>query len=396
MKKKTLLYPMAFILLILNVCAVGIVPAIHEVRFKPGETYSFTFYARADGGQQTPVSIFMNGELSKYVEPKDYIYPNYVSKTVPESGIIPFEFTVKMPEDANPSPGRNILSVYVSDAVASGGTIGVTTAVQSWLVFVVPYPGKYADVSFDIPNTNVNQSTTVNLNIVSRGQEPLVDTKATIEIRDQTESLKDTIHFNNVNVAPGETKTLTETLHTELYTPGKYTGKADYFYAENKKEVKAEFRVGTLQLNLLRNTEKLVEGTINKFEVVIENQWNNDLEEVYATGTIYAQNFKTPTIVMQSFGESTLMGYVDTTGFQLGPADARINFFFKEKGSEKIYTSEHQVKIEIVKEEKEKPPKEEEAKQENKPDGLLILALLAVVILVVIFDVIWLRRRKKE
>ncbi|MBN1156299.1 hypothetical protein JXA85_01665 [Candidatus Woesearchaeota archaeon] len=393
MISKSFLHIFVFILLLVDVSAVGLVPAIHEVDFEPGRTYEFKFYARADPGFQTPVVIYMMGELSKYVEPKEYIYPKCMETTVPESGVVPFTFKVKIPKDANPTPGKNTIAVYVADAVSTGGTIGVSTAVEGWLTFLVPYPGKYADLYFDIANTNINRSTNVNLRITSRGKEPLLNTNAVVEIRDKDDVLKDVINFNDININSGETTTLSEILHSENYLPGKYFGKATYFYEGDKKEAKAEFKVGVLELKLLRTTEKLIEEKINKFEMLVENQWNNELEEVYATGEIYNQNFKSPTIEMQQFAESMLQSYIDTTGFQLGPAEVKINLFFKEKGEDKVYSSEQKVSVEIIEE-------AVETKEEEKKQGFnsitLTLIIVVFVLLVIIFDIIWLKKRKRK
>ena len=137
-------------------------------------------------------------------------------------------------------------------------------------------------------------------------------------------------------------------------------------------------------------------GEVAKFDIVIENMWNQLLKDVYGElivldkdGTEYTR-FKTATVNLEPYGTSLLEAYWSTKNVPIGEYDLDLTVFYEGKSTNRLIEAE--VNIDSIKTESFIIGQVISGKERIGRDTLLLL-LVFVLVIINIGWLIYLRKK---
>ncbi len=339
-KKRFIIGVFVFLFTLNIISALGIMPAIKEYNFEPGFETTINYQILTDTDRD--LEIIFQGELAEYMT---------TSKDTLSSKDKGFSVTLKLPENLE-TPGKNRGYVFVKEKVDEelGGFIVVAVGVRAVIDVYVPYPGQFLEIELGGRDVNVGEPLDFNLNVFSRGDQP-VTMNPKINIYDSKGSKVETLFFSERIIGGQESLLLKKTLDTTKYNPGNYKAVAEINYGGLAKS-EVGFKIGDLNVKLLNYTNKVPIGKLQRFDLVIESGWNNNIDGVSAKISILNDSnklneFETSTTFLIPWEKKTLTGYFDTSNFSEGIYDANVTLRYY--GGQQGKANSNIVKVEFVK-----------------------------------------------
>jgi len=322
------------LLLVSNVSSLGISPGRKIIDFLPSQEVSGSFKIINSENRQLSLSISIDGDLGER-----FILPEKIINLNPgEEKIVDYKFN--LPEGL--SPGNHIQEIVVSESsLSSEGSIGATVGVISQVYIKVPYPGKYAELEFNVESVEVGQNVLFSIIASNVGEESIEDLSAIIDIFDRDDNRIGTISSEKIKIPKGDKKSISVSWKADVEA-GEYLARAKISYAEENIELEKDFRIGveTLDLNSVIVKQYSL-GGIAKFEMNVQSKWSEDISNVYSQTNVFDSNkkmiadFKSPTDDIFALANQTLFSYWDTEGIKEGIYDAVIYLRYGEKFSKR-------------------------------------------------------------
>lgn len=379
MEKRILFLILAFALFILlsgifftsNVSAIiSISPAKMVLDFQPGMEFSTSYYVETEPGND--IKVYATGDLAQYTS---FDMQQF-------TGTGSFTAYVKLP-DVIEKPGGHQLYIMAEQVPGKQkGAISTLVAVGSLIIINVPYPGQYLETSsLMVEDVNLGEPVNFKIDVFNLGTD---DTVVYGRIDISSSEKKDTLNIENKFLKTRETTTIQSTLDTSKYSPGIYIAEARIYYSDKMIPLSKVFRIGTLFVNITNWTEKLFSNKINKFDIHVRSQWNDNIDDVYGEVKVFnngnvVTTFKTPSIKLSRWDEGKLEGYLDASLLEPGKYTAEINLYYKDKSTKKM--------IELT---LEKP---------STNRTLIIIIIVSAIIVVAIISLIiilYIRKLKRE
>ncbi len=364
------IWMVCFLLVSSLVAALGISPPSATVHFSPEVRRTVPLQIINTEAYPIGMRMVMNGDLGDIIsfEPEKFVLSAGEQKEV----LVHFDF----PKEIEIA-GRHRVIVDAVEDTESGGGFSAKAAVSSHIFVEVPYPGKYAEVTMNIGSVKEGEHAVYNVLIANKGKEDLEDTNGNLKIYTSKDELKKVINIEHIEVSVGTSKSISDEIDTALFSPGTYFGKFTYFYGVTSRKAEAEFKIGTLDVDLTDYTNELYPDRINKVVLTLESRWNDGIPEVYAEMDAFDQHVKSQTISMKGFGVTNLPVFIDTTGYELGRYEGLVKIYFVDT------LKEIPVWLDIVEEEEvivEDTPK----KNLFNSDFIIALAIVLTVVFLVI------------
>ena len=395
MIKKLFLLIVLVILLTSGVFALGVTPGRTTLNFEPGIEKEFSFSIINSESKDIGLSIVIDGDLSKYVTLSESDFEMSAEETDKKINCkinLPFSL----------EPGRHSAKIFVLEkGVAAGGkiNIGAVVGVITELVIFVPYPGKYLEVGINTIGPDEDGGITFVLPVVNRGSEDIASATATLDIIDAKGEKFATINTNEVSVPNSERRELTGKLNQEIPI-GRYNISISIYFDGNFLKFEKVLVVGEplLELKEIRVSDFKL-GGIAKFEMIVENMWNEQIIGAYAKIKMYNTNgevlaeFSSPAQNILPGEQAVLSSYWDSLGVQKNIYDAALFLNYEQKTSEKrfkIDVQENQISIIGVSYVISKGDS-----NMIKFEGIILLLVSAIVILTIINALWFLLIRKK-
>lgn len=306
--------------------AVGVIPSSYKVGFTPNlkNNFSFNFFSDDD----STFNVTTEGDLAQYVTFKGKEYPG--GNTVSVELQLPTKIDV---------PGMHTIMISGKQIPKGVGGMGITANIRGVLFVDVPFPGKYADITFSVPDANVGDDVAITLQMQSKGTEVL-DAQMHVEIYDNDSQLMEKIDFGEKTFVPGESAAITRTLSTVKYTSGDYKAIAFIEYGGKIIKKEAPFRLGRMFVDITNVTTLLYKNRINPVTITIKSYWNAEIRDVY--GELYLPDYnirvKTPTANIGKFETTTLQGFIDTSAVENKSMLAYISVFYGDNMTKKKAT----------------------------------------------------------
>jgi len=310
---------LCFLILILSLSPVlalsGVNPRSYELNFKGGYNGEFKFDFTFD--DRAPVNLHVEGDLAKYV--------TLNKKRIYGKGEV--LASLHLPKKLD-KPGVNLIKV-----VADREGLNVVGLIK----LNVPYPSKFAELELRAPNANVGDEVNISLRISDRGNES-IDAHPRIWIY-QKGRVIDSWGFRERRIAPGNSEIFNLLFDSSNYSAGDYSAVAVVDY--NGKTARAEnpFRLGELSVRILNYTSEFDKGRIERFEISVENLWNNNLKDLYAEVNIPGfenANFVTQGINLKAWGTGTLVGALNTAKINKRRFKAEVTLHYGGKEDSEI------------------------------------------------------------
>ncbi len=318
--------------------SIGITPGRTTVNFESGLSKEVSFSVINSENKEMSVVFVVRGNLSDYIT-MSQTYAEFSSGESSKS----FTYTINLP-DRLPNPGRyetEIVALEMPKNIKEQGTfIGATVAVATQLHVYVPYPDKYAEAEVNVVEQGDGKIFFF-VPVINRGDLDIVDVRGVIDIYTSLNEKVTTINTDTDDLLSMERTELVAELESDL-NPGKYVAVVSVVYDNEVVEIRKEFNVGEMALEINEVSVPDFElGSIAKFNALVENKWSSDLENVYLNIIVYNEegevmaDFKSPTYNVEPLSKIEMVSYWDTAGVKEGTYDGKIILKYGDKSSEK-------------------------------------------------------------
>jgi len=309
-----------------SVSALGIASVKTNVDFVPGLEKTVTFTIVNSEGEDISIAVSAQGELEKYI----FIDEPTFRMTAGE-GSRQFSYKLKLPERL--SPGLHTTEVVVlqlPEEGAQGETfVGATVAVATQLHVRVPFPGKYAEATMHVIGPGEDGKIAFLIPVISRGEFDLVKVRATIDIFTSLNEEIASVESGEVSIPSGQRRELVAEWDAAGVNPGPYFAIATLTYDEETLTIEKEFNIGRKRLVLESiGVRDFKLGEIAKFNLLISNEFNQDIKGAFATMFIYNEDgtvladLKTPTEDIPANEKAQMIMFWDTAGVREKVYDA--------------------------------------------------------------------------
>ena len=293
----------------------GVSPASYSVDFDSEYSQEFVFNFVVEG--KASVILYAEGDLAKYVSfDKDKI-----------SGMEKVVVNLNLPSKIE-NPGINNIKIGARNSkVDIVGVIKVN----------VPYPEKYVEVDLSAPNINSGEEIIFELEMIGKGDEAVV-VSPRIEIYKNEENIE-VINIEDVEVFYGEKSEVNVSLNTEGYFAGDYLAIAFLDYEDMNSSSQNFFKVGGFSVELVNYTKHFRKNKINRFEILVENSWGDDMEDVYAEVNVLdfpSTSFSTSPENFTAWERKLFVGFFDTLEIEEDSTQAEIILHYGDESFSQV------------------------------------------------------------
>lgn len=403
-KMKVLFLMLAGMLFIIafmqNALGIGITPGRTTLNFEPSLQKEVEFKIINNEHKTMRVLLSVAGELGYYVTLNA---PSTIVEFSAADAEKTFAYSVALPEKL--TSGEHEVKITATELSPEGSEagvqIGTIITVTSQLLVKVPYPYKYAQLRLTIPDSDVNKTASFYVEVENLGGQDLVDMQATIEILSPTNQ-KIAIIKTDSKTIPAKTKAELVARWEADVNAGKYRAIANLAYDEGKLATAEKiFIIGSMLVEVLDIEVKNFRlGDIAKFDITLENKWNEEIKDVYANLQIQDENkslianVKTPSTDMPPLARIILNAYWDTAGIKEGIYSGKVLLNFANQVTEKELKTEitiNSIKVKIL---GIRITAKATAAETRRQNIVFILVMLLVVVNIIWF--IFFKRREKR
>jgi hypothetical protein len=306
------------------------------VDFEPGKELSYVYTLTTTISDTIDYEFFVNGPEG--LEDIVTFNPPSLNEIGPADSP-QFEVNIKLPDELGP-PGQHIVKFGVVEGIEGKDGMFARTAVQIPIIIRVLYPGKYAKASLTASDVSEGDPVPFLVNVENWGTENIARASATIEVYDVDGRHVTTLFTDEKPVLSASSAQLTATMNMPGLDPGEYYAEALVNWDGGTLDASDTFRIGTVSVKILEYTKSFRKDEISPFDIMVESEWNNMLNDVYATVAIDFDNgveLQTPTTSLQAWEQKALRTYWDTSDVPVGEYNARLTVYYEgDKKAESI------------------------------------------------------------
>jgi len=324
-----------FLLSIISVSALGVTPGRKIIDFSPSGQKEASFRIINSEDKALNVKVSVKGDLSNSFSINEQ---SFVIQPKEERDV---SYTLTLPYELDPGTHMQEITIVEVPDSAKDGSIGAVVGVITQVYVRVPYPGKYAQVEFNIESAEEQQEVSFFMPITNLGQEELTQVNAEIEIYNSQGDKIAVVSTEKSSIKIGERKEVVGNWRADV-TPGVYRANALINYDGESINAEKNFSIGNKVLELVDvNVKSFTLGGIAKFEMGVENKWGEEIKNVYSQTNVFDKDknliadFKSPTYDIASLSNQTFFSYWDTEGVDKGTYDASVYLRYGEKFSKK-------------------------------------------------------------
>ena len=317
-------YLVVFFLFVSSVCGLNLIgDHLSPIIFEPGKKIVNHYTI---GGTDKEVQLSLSGDLVKYIN---------ITTVIDNQ----FDLIIEVPEML-PEPGTYWFSLQaneINDEKNSG--VGSLLSVRLRFLVEVPPHGKAISLSFDVPDVNEHKSVPISVNVESKGLEDIKMVRGQVTVYDLENNSVAFVNLKEKPLPALSSISLSTSLPPDRLSPGKYWAEAVVNYDGEEKMAQDAFKIGNLDLILVNYSSNL-ELEFGEFWAIVENNWGNPIQTVYAVISINGTELlTTPTITLGPWQRDTLKGIL-RTDFAPGNYGGAIHLFYDDlsKTEEVIFT----------------------------------------------------------
>jgi len=387
MKLKPILLIIVIIILANQTYALGIAPSHSDVIFEPGLEKTIQLKVINNDYKNFDAVVYAEGALAEYITIEN---PTISLSKDQDSKIISYKLNLPKSLEKQGLHEASIVVREIPKETKGGTTITASLAVASKLNVMVPYNGKYAEIKLFVTNFKQNQESNFAVEVINLGTENILEAYAIINIYDPLNNKLAATTSNKVQINSKDKEILIAKWTPEIGL-GNYHAVATLMYDGLNTKDEKPFTIGIFELDIASisvNNFKL--GGIAKFDILVENNWNEEIPNVFAETSVkddkekvYTQ-FKTASADIPAFGSQELNAYWDTAKVIPGSYKLDIVLNYLGQKTEKIFD----IMVEYDKITASLVGKAIAVEEEEKPAVLKsIYILIFLVVILVIFNI---------
>lgn len=398
---KKIMWKIVMVLIVITlfsnlVLALGVAPAKVGINFEANLEKEIILRIFNEQNKDFKAVVYARGELAEYLN-----VDNTLISVKADQSEVEFKFKINLPDKFD-KPGVHeaeiVIMEFEDEFATNEENVAVTAlaAVVSKLQVRVPYPGKYAESRVHIESAMIGENVVFIIPIFNFGKENIENARARVEIFGPTYEKLGEFYTNDISInARGEGK-VRGSWKADV-NAGIYHAVVTIEYDGKKERIETNFEVGNKYVNIKEvNVADFNLGEVAKFDIVIENMWNQLLKDVYGElivldkeGTEYTR-FKTATIDLEPYGSGLLEAYWSTKNIPIGQYDLDLTIFYEGKESHKLI--EANVNIDSIKTDSFIVGQVISGKEKIGRDTLLLF----VVFMLIIINISWFIYLKKR
>ncbi len=324
-----------------NVYALGVAPSKNIIDIERAGL-EYTGSVINNENKELNVVIIAQGEYAKYVSIPD----PYLSLSADEKEK-EFKYTLSLPNDLPPGPTTIILLVAElpdRTTTASGTNIQSLLSVEHQVIINVPYPGIYAEGVFFINEADVNETINFAVNVINKGTEEIKNVNGELIIRGPTNDEIKRIKSNFIPKIASKTSDKLYVDYVANMNPGIYYAEFIVKYNDKQFVLRKTFTVDKMSADISNvDVVDFKLGYISRVDIDVLNRWNQPIPEAYAylqvlneKGEIVSET-KTASSTLNQLTTTTLSGYWDTKGVNVGSYDMKVILYYNDKFQEKLF-----------------------------------------------------------
>ncbi len=340
MKLKFILLIIVFLVLVNQTHALGIAPSHFDVIFEPGLEKTIQLKVMNNAHKDFDAVVYAEGALAEYITIEN---PTIKLSKEDDSKIILYKVMLPPSLEKQGLHEAKIVVREIPKETKGGTTVTANLAVASKLNVMVPYKGKYAETKLFVTNFKENEESNFAVEVKNLGTQDIIEAYAIINIYDPANNKVATVTSNKASIKSKDNELLIAKWKPDL-KPGNYRAVAILMYDNLNTKDEKPFSIGTMFLDINSitiNNFKL--GGIAKFDILVENEWNEEIPGIYADtsitdkdGKIYS-SYKTASIDISSFGQQEINSYLDTSKLSMGAYKLNIDLNYLSQKTGMIF-----------------------------------------------------------
>jgi len=375
--------------------ALGVGPSRQTLNFEPGQTISNELVLINDGQADLRIGVYAQGDLAEHVIIKKPLIDVSASEATKK-----VMFEIAFPEEP-PKPGNHLLEIVLrqfppENEQQKGTVIAATMALIAQIVVKVPFPGKYAEGKLFISGSeDMETPTKFGLIIYNFGEEEIREAHAKIEVFGPTWEKLAEFQTNNASIKSKEEATL-QALWKPDVNKGTYRAVVTVYYDDKYFKLEQNFDVGTFAIDVNDiSVEKFRLGDVAKFDIILYNSWNREINDLYVEMVVEDSagkrmtEFKTAAIDIAPKEEGKLEAYWYTEGVMPGIYTVKLIIHYAEKITQKQYEFEVSTnritKLGIA----GGAVLSDDETESIKSSGVIILLIIIVLVLIIGMNIVW-------
>lgn len=335
------------ILLVPTVTGIGVAPAWQDHDFESGREIKSKIRVINDENQEFRLLVYTRGMFSERLEFEEQIY-----SVSTDQNEVTIPFTFYMPEKIL-VPGTQSTEILVlmlpksisDEDIFDEGKIKATEAMvlatkQLIVKFntVVPYDGKYVDAQVFVNQATDTQPLRFGIALYSLGTDDIKVAWAEIDILDPNGNVVGSLETEKVSLSSKSEGRVVASWPDA--GPGDYTAVFKIHYDEEQIELKKNFYVGNLLIDITNvGVDHFKLGEIVRLDIYLKSLWNTALDDVYGVLKVYdgervAYEYKTTSVDIDEFAFSTVTAFWDTKKVEPGSYDVKVELYYSDKKTE--------------------------------------------------------------
>ncbi|MEK6896509.1 MAG: hypothetical protein AABX12_03575, partial [Nanoarchaeota archaeon] len=337
--KFVLCFALIVVIISVQASAMGITPGRTTLKYEPGAEQTVGFKIINSEKEDFQAVILVQGELNASIALSEVSFDMTAGEA--ERAV---SYTFKAPPSLTPGTrSAEIVVMKLPKKSGSGATfVGAAVGVVTQLHVLVPYPGKYADIDMNVAGPDGNGQVTFLIPVVSRGDLDLVDVRATVDIYTSLNEKIDSVSTGRVSIASGQRNELVGVWDSKNFTSGAYKAVVTVLYDEQAAKMEKVFEIGSRTLELQQvEVNEFSLGDIAKFELLVENKWNQPITGAFAQMQIFNNDkqvmadFKSANYDIPALSKALMVAFWDTKGVKEGTYDSSVFLRYGEHSGQK-------------------------------------------------------------
>jgi hypothetical protein len=337
---KSWIWMMILLLLSTNALALGLAPGHVDITFEPNGQHRNTLKILNNDKADIQVILYVEGELAPYLKLDDSIITMMADE--PEKYT---SYTLTLPNSFEKQGlhTSNIVARAIPMAKGSDATMSATVAIASQINVMVPYSGKYSEITLFSPNFEFGKESNFAVEARNLGTEDTLDAQVIIEIFGPMNNKITTLSSDKFQLQSKQKQLVTLKWNPDIGL-GNYRAVASLVYSGGSARDERQFSIGKFTIDIVDITVKDFKlGGIAMFDIMLENRWNEKIPGVYGTVSVKDANgksytsFKTATVDLNDNEKQSIQAYWDTKS--VGPGSYKLDIVLSYLGqqSEKVF-----------------------------------------------------------
>ncbi len=324
--------------------AIGVAPGHVDINYKEGAEESVTIKIINREGAPVRVTLGAMGELESGIK---FPEPSFVMGEGETERLITFKLSMPRVMD---KPGTHTTSIIITstpESQSGAGGMTASVAVLCQLNLIVPYPGRYAELTLHAPLFETGERNSFVADVRNLGTEDLTEARLVIDIYGPGQEKVASLSSEPFILRAKESKPIT-IQWTPSVEAGSYRAEAALIFEGGNAADSIDITVGEMEIEFSDIQARPFKfGDIAALDIFIQSRWNQDIPGVYIDakvedmdGASYA-SYTTSTISLKPKEKQVLPVYWDTRSAT--PGDYVLKLVLNYMGK----TQEQDVKLKV-------------------------------------------------